>query len=53
MEKFQATPIIAITAKAMAEDRQNCLDAGADEYLSKPLDTELLLQLMEDLLKNT
>lgn len=53
MEKFQATPIIAITAKAMAEDRQNCLDAGADEYLSKPLDTELLLQRMEDLLKNT
>ena len=39
-------PIIAITAKALADDRDKCIRAGASDYLSKPVDTEKLLELL-------
>jgi two-component system chemotaxis sensor kinase CheA len=46
LEAYAQVPIIALTAKAMKNDREACIEAGANDYISKPIQLEQLLSLM-------
>ncbi|KIL77874.1 Two-component hybrid sensor and regulator [Bacillus badius] len=47
MAGFENLPIIALTAKAMKEDRKQCIDAGASDYISKPINLEQLFSIIQ------
>jgi CheY-like chemotaxis protein len=46
LPRFQALPIVALTAKAMKGDREKCIEAGASDYIAKPVDPDQLLALL-------
>ncbi len=48
LKQTRQVPVLAVTAQAMMGDREKCLAAGADEYVSKPIDVDRLLAIMKD-----
>jgi len=48
---LQHVKLVAVTAQAMAGDREKCLAAGADAYISKPVDTDILFRVLQEQLK--
>jgi CheY-like chemotaxis protein len=48
IEKRQMIPIFSVTAQAMVGDREKCLQAGATDYISKPINVDRLLQLLSE-----
>jgi signal transduction histidine kinase/ActR/RegA family two-component response regulator len=52
-ERRSSIPIIALTAHAMAEDRQKCIDAGCNDYVSKPIDKRELVETCQRWMRNS
>ena len=51
LEKCKDIPIVAVTAQAMQGDKEKCLEAGADDYISKPIDVDVLINVLSERLK--
>jgi CheY-like chemotaxis protein len=51
LKRFAGLPLIAVTAKAMKEDRDRCFEAGASDYLAKPLEIDELLSVLRSALQ--
>ncbi|WP_336517198.1 response regulator [Pollutibacter soli] len=47
IDKYKNVPIIAVTAQAMPGDREKSINAGADDYISKPVDMDILFNLLQ------
>jgi CheY-like chemotaxis protein len=45
-ERFRTLPVIAVTAKAMKEDRDKCIQAGASDYAAKPVDIDQIISVL-------
>lgn len=50
-EQLKNKPVIAVTAQAMKGDREKCLQAGANDYVSKPIDIDRLFDLLQEFTK--
>jgi len=48
MKQIREVPVIAVTAQAMVGDREKCIAAGANDYISKPINVDALLQILEN-----
>ena len=48
---YRHLPVIAVTAQAMLGDREKCLEAGANEYISKPINVDRLFLLLDQFIK--
>jgi CheY-like chemotaxis protein len=51
LQQVRSLPVIAVTAQAMVGDREKCLAAGAADYISKPIDVDKLMGILEQYLK--
>ena len=52
-ERFRNLPVIAVTAKAMKEDREKCIQAGASDYAAKPVDIDQIISVLRVWLRKT
>ncbi len=50
-ENYKHLPVIAVTAQAMQGDREKCIKAGANDYVSKPVDVDVLFKILNEYLK--